>query len=680
MKKISFILGAAAAILSLTTSCNIEENPASENAAVKGSSFELGLQIAETKTTMDASTYAVDWEEGDIVYAVTTDGLWGKPYEADKNSETIAEFKYADGSFTTKSTIADGRHTFNFVYSNGNQKSWHRGAGSTNQLYNGQSQDCAKPTAHIKAYDALVGQAIVTTPTNFVNVGMSHIYTLMEVDVKNNTGADIQIASLEMTAEKELAGVFNINFNDGTTTLNTENTTYKNIKLSVKNGQVADGESLPLYFVMAPLNAYSGNITLSVADSEGNTYTKTIAVSNVTFAAGTYNTTSYTISDCDEVKKVIEDGDYAILASDGTSYYAVSANANGTTKRRDRVAVEYAGGEKIEITHSDAIWSFKAAGNFYTISNGMDYMGAGKNIIPLVTETAAAKALIVANGDGTYTLTTDCGTDGTRIMAMNGSYGFGWYASGTGVSELYLVPAVYVEPTLYDITVSETVNGKVFANPEKAQAGETITIIANPDAGYQLATLTYNGIDIKETKSFTMPAENVTVAATFELAPVSTVLDFTSKAYGNAAYNNEFTYGDWTVVHGANNNKGWDYVKMGGKKATLADGNNPCYIYNNVAIEHSVSKITVALPTGSLSKSGMAVNSWGVYVYSDEAMTNQVDFVAGGTITNAAASFDFVPSEGTSWAEGCYYKVSWDLSNTTDSNGIVCVKKITLFE
>ncbi|MCQ2076805.1 MAG: chitobiase/beta-hexosaminidase C-terminal domain-containing protein [Bacteroidaceae bacterium] len=156
-------------------------------------------------------------------------------------------------------------------------------------------------------------------------------------------------------------------------------------------------------------------------------------------------------------------------------------------------------------------------------------------------------------------------------------------------------------------------------------------------------------------------------------------LNLTTKTAGTASYNTTTTYGDWKIVNGANNNKGWEYFKMGGKNTTISSA-NPCYIYYsaNSGVSKKVDKIKVHIASGSLSKSGMSVNSWGVYVYSDKDMTTQIDYVAGGTITKDAADFEFTPSSGKTWSAGCYYKVSWDLANTTSTNGIVCVDKITL--
>ncbi len=157
------------------------------------------------------------------------------------------------------------------------------------------------------------------------------------------------------------------------------------------------------------------------------------------------------------------------------------------------------------------------------------------------------------------------------------------------------------------------------------------------------------------------------------------VLDLTTQEYGTGNYNTTVAYGDWTIKYGANNNKGWAFFKMGGKSATLADY-NPCDIYTTKASTVEYKKVIVHGPSGSLSKNGMSINSWGLYVYSDSTLSTQVDYVAGGEITNAEWSCEFTPSAGKTWAKNYYYKVSWDLANSTSTNGIVCVDNITCYE
>lgn len=75
---------------------------------------------------------------------------------------------------------------------------------------------------------------------------------------------------------------------------------------------------------------------------------------------------------------------------------------------------------------------------------------------------------------------------------------------------------------LYSITI-ESANGTVTASPTcKIAAGEKITLTVEPAKGYELDTLSVNNGAIKlegtgDTRTFTMPAGNVTVNATFKL-------------------------------------------------------------------------------------------------------------------------------------------------------------------
>lgn len=301
MKKLTIFSSIAAAALAIA-GCQKPEIETVVPGNGEGSAFELYAEIAQTKTTLDANTYEVAWKEGDVIYMVTSDGPWGVPYAQDPTTNSIATFTYSGGKFTTPASIAEGKYTFNAVYSNGKQMSYHRSDGTTNQLYATQTQDCADPTAHIKAYDALVGTFTAIVPSNEpATVDMKHIYTLMQVDVKNDTGADINITKFEMTVPgANLAGVFAIDFNTAGVEFN--KTPSETIAVNVINGTVKAGESLPIYFVAAPFaSAAETGIKFKVTTESGATYTKT-AKKALEFKAGQYNTTPYTISTADEVE------------------------------------------------------------------------------------------------------------------------------------------------------------------------------------------------------------------------------------------------------------------------------------------------------------------------------------------------------------------------------------------
>ncbi|MDR0455133.1 MAG: hypothetical protein LBH20_00430 [Treponema sp.] len=76
----------------------------------------------------------------------------------------------------------------------------------------------------------------------------------------------------------------------------------------------------------------------------------------------------------------------------------------------------------------------------------------------------------------------------------------------------------------YTITVKNSANGTVSAGKKTAPAGETISLDIAPDTGYTLSSIRVTGAweialdGSGNTRTFTMPAENVMVSAVFQLA------------------------------------------------------------------------------------------------------------------------------------------------------------------
>lgn len=296
MKKISILLGATLGLFALASCQKEVDIQTPEKNANKHIPFALNAEIAETRTTVDAETWEMAWEEGDVIYAVTTDGLWGLPYNQDNDGASIANFTYSDGSFTTDLEIDDGEHTFNFLYTaNASQRSYHRSASTTFNLAASQEEDATSPTAALKLNDVLAGQFTATTPTTFVNVPMDHLFTLMKVTLKNKTGNAIVVNKFDISAAgATLAGIFTVTFGN-TPSIAIKSGAQDHISVDITNGEIAANGELPVYFVMAPLSNYSGAITLTAEDEEGVVYTKTNTVSGVSFEAGKYNTASFSL-------------------------------------------------------------------------------------------------------------------------------------------------------------------------------------------------------------------------------------------------------------------------------------------------------------------------------------------------------------------------------------------------
>ena len=115
-------------------------------------------------------------------------------------------------------------------------------------------------------------------------------------------------------------------------------------------------------------------------------------------------------------------------------------------------------------------------------------------------DPATGAITVAANAQpGTYTVTATL-ADGTTV---------------TGTMEVTEAAA----PTSYTVTAAPAENGTISVSAATAEAGATITVTATPNDGFTLATVTTEPATevtvTGNTATFTMPAANVTVSATF---------------------------------------------------------------------------------------------------------------------------------------------------------------------
>lgn len=501
MKKLLVLMGLAAAAFSFT-GCQKNEMKDADNAFKGTSTFELVADIAQTKTTLDPD-YAVDWEEGDVIYMVTSDGTWGAPYADDEGAKTIAEFTYADGKFATTSTIADGTYTFKAMYAEADQKSYHRGTSTTHKLEAVQAQDCSDPTAHVKLNDALIGTFEAATPMTVpAEITMSHIYTLMQVDIKNGTDADIEVAKFEMTAAgANLAGVFNVESFE-TPSISIKSAASSTITVNVTNGKVEEGMSLPVYFVMAPLSDYSGDVTFKVTDAEGKTYTKTVTLSGISFEAGKYNTTPYTIKDADVVAPNVTwdltQASYSSANTDKVTWTSDYVNLSLEQGESTSPANNYLGGTNDHTrVYKDQIMTFAPVGKYQI-----------EKIEYFVVETSYVDELInstwvnaeVSSSERTVTVLPDDGHSDVSVT-------IGVATRFTAITVYYSLDEDFVLPTVESLVVSgqttEFVQNATFSfdgtvtaiytNDKEVDVTESVTV-STPDltnTGTKEVTVTY---------------------------------------------------------------------------------------------------------------------------------------------------------------------------------------------
>lgn len=108
-----------------------------------------------------------------------------------------------------------------------------------------------------------------------------------------------------------------------------------------------------------------------------------------------------------------------------------------------------------------------------------------------------------------------------------------------------VVSKTYTKVASYEVNFDDPDHGSItvkhgettLTSGDSVPVGETITITATPDSGYELSTLVYNDgsdHDIKASKSFTMPSSDVSITATFAVVSkkdyyklVTNISDFT---------------------------------------------------------------------------------------------------------------------------------------------------------
>ena len=130
---------------------------------------------------------------------------------------------------------------------------------------------------------------------------------------------------------------------------------------------------------------------------------------------------------------------------------------------------------------------------------------AGKTVNLTVTPNKGYKL-------GTLTVTD---STGQTVQVNNNSF--------TMPKAEVTVTATFVEDTAtkeYKVNIDTNIqNGKLSASPTSAKAGETVNITATANDGFELSSITVKDAQGKSVlvsnNSFTMPAENVTVSATF---------------------------------------------------------------------------------------------------------------------------------------------------------------------
>ena len=157
-------------------------------------------------------------------------------------------------------------------------------------------------------------------------------------------------------------------------------------------------------------------------------------------------------------------------------------------------------------------------------------------------------------------------------------------------------------------------------------------------------------------------------------------VSFASWETGVSAYSaTEWTDNGCTFTYANNNNKGWAYVRCGGKGATASST-----IQYNSQVGISVESVVLNTSQGIANGSSSSITITGVEVaaYSDDEFTTLVSSKDLGTLeytkSNCPTSITVTPT--TAWAKDLYYKITISWTATGSKNCGLNVSGITFNE
>ena len=239
--------------------------------------------------------------------------------------------------------------------------------------------------------------------------------------------------------------------------------------------------------------------------------------------------TAYTL--ITDANALVAGDKYIIVGIKGDTYKALGKQAANNRPSEDVTPVDnvitlvpattnLGGVFELTLGQADDLWTLYDA-----VNEGYLYAASSSaNQLKVQAENNAnGQWTIEIASDGVATIKAQGENTRNWIRLNNSGTPFSCY--GSGQLDVYLYKAGDVppppQPTYYTVSVAEGItNGTVTVDKTTAQAGETVTVTANPVSGYMLATLTYtygetsNNIN-QQTMQFNMPAGNVVVNATF---------------------------------------------------------------------------------------------------------------------------------------------------------------------
>ena len=568
-------LALSAAILSMFTACQREELEQNQKpeALTHSVTFVAGAPETKTIATIEGNTVNYAWTAEDVDRFTV--------YENGIAATTVTAELGTDGTMSMTATFS-GDVPASPKYQ---------------ALYNSEvsaNQNIVK-NSYAEESDVMVSNVLDGTRNDNFIFSFKREVAFAKMTLKCLTSG-AYVSSVTIESDKPIAGGYDL---ETGTFVNTSNVITLDVLTDVANGNATVWfTTIPVEDATFTITAETINEDMTVAATYTKTFSKTITLTRgdvkgfgVEMVKNTPKTYGYQkISEVSDYTP----GDYIIVAhvyKDNCPTKGDFAIANELSLSSQKLL----GKEVTNLIDNDVISVSDGASYKLSLSGDKDniVISNGTNILAYDSSTD-----LVLNGDNKYwTLSLNEGNGGTFLLLNNStatastkralsfqsystsgstktaSLKFGAYAASNinnvdyAAIELYKYQEVTPSTPKYSVTFAEITGGTLSATPSKAEAGAEVTLIATPDAGYvfnndwTVTAADNSSIEVAEGK-FIMPAQDVTVSASFSMAEVTATYPY-AESFDESQ--GKFTISDVTLPveltyvwqHSSYNNEGY---------------------------------------------------------------------------------------------------------------------------
>ena len=394
--------------------------------------------------------------------------------------------------------------------------------------------DNALPKGHTWALDELETKSVgnnvyLCSDCHTATESTPHTVTLNKVDgvtltLGTTSNTYIKDDTVTLTVEKEGTDIVTVTAKTGDTDVAL--TEVQEAAQDEAAAQATTEKAKTVYTFTMP----DGDVTISVTKDA-----KTYAVNVASLTNGEITASA---------KEAAEKETVTLTAKPATGYALKAGSVKVTYKDADNTE------KPVEVKAGTEANTYTFAMPAYPVNVSAEFVKEYKvTVADTANENGETKVSATAAVEGTEVTVTVKAADNYQLKADSLTYS---YQIGEDTKTEKLTPnaegkatfkmpaadvkvtAEYVEkkPEAYTVTVNKATNGTVTADKETAAAGDTVTLTVKADETmYSQAVLAEDGLKVADSKgaavactagadgtyTFTMPADNVTVTATFEI-------------------------------------------------------------------------------------------------------------------------------------------------------------------